>query len=135
MKTQTIMIIVLGIIVSFAAGLFIGWLAPLDIIPSNGEHLIAGDRSHLIGSWKGPTGDTTFSMSFYQNGSLLLSRYRGNYTVNQDQLVLNNQGMSISAEFFFIDDYDTLGLRNIQGNTTIPLSFFGTPYGIILRRA
>jgi len=114
-----------------------GWLVPLDIVPSTGEHLIPGDRSHLIGSWKGPTGETTFSMSFFENSSLLFSKYWGNYTVNQKQLMLNDQGISISAEYFFIGDYDTLGLRNIQGNSTALsfLNFFGTPYGIILKRA
>ena len=135
MKKQIVMVIILGIIISFAAGLFIGWLIPLNIIPSTGEQIIPADRSHLIGSWKGPTGNPTFSMSFFENGSLLFSNYKGNYTVNQNQLVLHNQGISISAEYFFIGDYDTLGLRNIQGNSTYPLSYFGTPYGIILKRA
>jgi hypothetical protein len=135
MKKQITMVISLGIIISFAAGLFIGWLIPLNIIPSTGEQIVPGERSHLIGSWKGPTGDSTFSMSFFENGSLLFSSYMGNFTVNQDQLVLHDKGISISAQYFFIGDYDTLGLRNIQGNSTFPLSFFGTPYGIILQRA
>jgi len=135
MKKQITMLISLGIIISFAAGLFIGWLLPMDTFKSTGERIILGDRSHLIGSWKGPTGKTTFSMSFFGNGSLLFSSYRGNFTVNQDQLVLHDKGISMSAQYFFIGDYDTLGLRNIKGNSSASLSFFGTPYGIILQRA
>ena len=135
MKKQITIVIILGIIISFAAGLFIGWLLPIDTFQSTGERIMLGDRSHLIGSWKGPTDQTTFSMSFFGNGSLLFSSYMGNFTVNQDQLVLHDKGISISAQYFFIGDYDTLGLRNIQGNSTYPLSYFGTPYGIILQRA
>jgi len=135
MKKQIELVISMGMIISFAAGLFIGWLLPIDTFQSTGERILLGDRSHLIGSWKGPTGDPTFSMSFFENGSLLFSSYMGNFIVSQDQLVLHDQGISISAQYFFIGDYDTLGLRHIKGNTSIPLSFFGTPYRIILQRA
>jgi hypothetical protein len=55
MKKHIVMVIILGIIISFSEDLFMGWLIPLNIIPSTGERIILGDRSHLIGSWKGPT--------------------------------------------------------------------------------
>jgi hypothetical protein len=135
MKKQIVIVIILGVTLSFAVGLIIGWMVPIDLIPSTGEHIIPGDRSHLIGSWKGPTEETTFSMSFFENGSLLFSKYRGNYTIDNSQLVLHSLGVSISAEYFFLGDYDTLGLRNIQGGSAFPWSFLGTPYGILLRRA
>ncbi len=54
MKKQITMVVSLGIIIAFAAGLFLGRLLPIDTFHSTEERILLGDRSHLIGSWKGP---------------------------------------------------------------------------------
>jgi len=129
MRKQIIIALVVGIIISFITGFLIGWSIPSD------NMMLTGDRSHLIGSWKGADDHSSFSVQFFENSSLLFSSYKGNFTVNQDRLSMNNQGITMTAEFFFIGDYDTVALTNIRSSSGFSyFSYFGSPYGIILRR-
>jgi hypothetical protein len=140
MKKQIVIAISVGIIITLIAGLSIGWSIPRDnsLLTEDrlltGDHLLNGDSSHLIGSWKGANSSSSFSLTFFANGSLLFSSYLGNFTVNQDQLICNNHGITLTAEFFFIDDYNTLALTNINSSSSYGFGYFGIPYGIILKR-
>jgi len=128
MKKQMVVIIAVGVIVSFIAGFV------LSSLFQSGDGIIQGDRSHLMGAWQGSDSSSSFSLQFYENGSLVFSSYRGNYTVNQNQLVLHNQGITMTAEYVFLNDYNTLGLTNIKSSSSYGFGFFGIPYGIILQR-
>ncbi|MBE3120631.1 MAG: hypothetical protein IMZ58_00255 [Thermoplasmata archaeon] len=135
MKKQIVIAIIVGIIVTFIVGLLMGWSIPRDNVSITRDNvMLTGERSHLIGSWKGSNSSSTFSLKFFENGSLLFSSYLGNFTVNQDQLILHNQGITMTAEFFFIGDYNTLGLTNIKSSSSFGFGYFGIPYGIILQR-
>jgi hypothetical protein len=134
MKKQIVIAIIVGIIITLIAGLSIGWSIPRDNSLLTGDYLLNEDSSHLIGSWKGANSSSSFSLTFFADGSLLFSSYHGNFTVNQDTLICNNHGITLKAEFFFIDDYDTLALTNINCSSDSAFGYFGVPYGIILRR-
>lgn len=134
MKKQIMITIVVSIILILIAGLTIGWSIPKDNNILSGDQILDGDRSHLIGRWNGSNYSSTFSLTFFENGSMLFSSYFGNYTVNQDQLVFHNHGITLTAEFFFIHDYNTLALTNINTSASYAFGYFGVPYGIILQR-
>ncbi len=134
MKKQIVIAILIGIIFTLIAGLSIGWSIPRDNALLTGDHLLNEDSSHLIGSWKGANSSSSFSLTFFADGGLLFSSYHGNFTVNQDTLICNNHGIRLTAEFFFINDYDTLALTNINSSSDSAFGYFGVPYGIILRR-
>ncbi len=127
MKKSVLIIGTVGIIVAFVIGLMLGPFLPTD----NG--LITGDRPHLLGRWKGLGDNPTYSFQFFENGSCISSSYLGNYIVSQDQLVINYHGTSMTAQFFFIRDYNTLALMNINSNTAG--GNLEGPYGLIFLRA
>ena len=135
MKKQMVIALIVSIMITLIAGLSIGWSIPRDTSLLTGEHLVNGDHSYLIGSWKGSNSSSSFSLTFFEDGSLLFSSYHGNFTVNQDKLICYNHGITLTAEFFFIDNYDTLALTNINCSSDSAFGFFGVPYGIILQRA
>lgn len=129
-----VIVLFVSIVITLLAGLSIGWSIPRDTSLLTGEHLVNGDRSYLIGSWKGANSSSSFSLTFFADGSLLFSSYHGNFTVNQDKLICYNHGIKLAAEFFFIDNYDTLALTDINCSSDSAFGYFGVPYGVILQR-
>ena len=128
MKNQIVIAIIGMFIITLIVGFFMGLAISKDIV------LLTGDRSHLIGSWKGSNSSSSFSLKFFENGSVIFSSYLGNFTVNQNQLICNNHGITLTAEFFFIGDYNTLSLTNLNSSSSYGFGYFGIPYGIILQR-
>ena len=126
MRNSILIACVVGIIIAFIVGLLLGLFLPRD----NG--LITGDRPHLIGNWTGLNGNPTYTFQFFENGSCISSSYLGNFIVTQDQLIVNYHGTSMTAQFFFINDYNTLGLMNINSNSAD--GNLEGPYGLIFQR-
>jgi len=126
-------VIVIAFILMFILSIIVGFFMGLSI-PINNLR-ISGNRSSLLGSWIGSNTSTSFSLRFYENGSLLFSAYRGNFTINQDHLTCHNHGITLTADFSFMNDDNTLVLTNINCSSPSAFGFFGVPYGIILQRA
>ena len=128
-------VIIIFIVAMFIITLFVGVLMGLSIPKDEKDDvLLLGDRLNLIGRWEGANSSSTFSLEFFENGSLLFSSFLGNFTVNQDQLICTSHGITLTAEFFFMDDYHKLVLTDINSSSTYAFGYFGVPYGIILRR-
>ena len=94
MKKQ-IFVIVVSILLSFFAGLVMGWLIPKS------NMILPGDRAHLIDSWTNSR--HTEDITFYENGSCLTRQGIQTFNVMQDRiLIIPNNGKQTIYRFFYI---------------------------------